>query len=96
MDSGDFAVEKPRPAALHAEEFSIYDNFLPAEEFGELAAYANDCNYHEVHEKGVRKVWRLHDGTPLQGETTYLPATPNPVAAGPRRVEAPPTGSWLG
>ena len=66
-----------RPTA-EAEEFAIYDDFLPADEFAALAAYANNCNYHEVHEKGVRKVWRLHDGTPLQGETTYMKAASKP------------------
>jgi hypothetical protein len=64
---------------VRAEEFAIYDEFLPPEEFSALARYANSSSYHEVHEKGVRKVWRLHDGSPLQGETSYLGADAKPV-----------------
>src|SRR5438270_799711 len=63
---------------VQAEEFAIYDDFLPEDDFAALAAFANVCNYHQVHEKGIRKVWRLHDGAPLQGETTYMKATAKP------------------
>jgi hypothetical protein len=60
--------------SVRAEEFAIYDDFLPQAEFSALARYANNSSYHEVHKNGVRKVWRLHDGSPLQGETAYLAA----------------------
>jgi Rps23 Pro-64 3,4-dihydroxylase Tpa1-like proline 4-hydroxylase len=57
-----------------AEEFAIYDEFLSLEELSALRRYANSSTYHSVHEKGVRKVWRLHDGSPLLGATSYLSA----------------------
>jgi hypothetical protein len=78
----ELADSAPREHApvltIRAEEFAIYDDFLPSDEFAALAAYANTSNYRVVHEKGVRKVWRLHDGSPLQGETTYLGADSKP------------------
>jgi hypothetical protein len=67
---------------VRTEQFAIYDEFLSADEFLALAHFANYSNYHEVHEKGVRKVWRLHDGCPLQGETSYLRADSNPTSEG--------------
>ncbi len=59
---------------MAVEEFAIYDDFLAPEQFAALARYANAANYRQVHATGVRKVWRLHDGAPLQGDTTYLSA----------------------
>jgi Rps23 Pro-64 3,4-dihydroxylase Tpa1-like proline 4-hydroxylase len=77
MDTRTMEIHAPR-LTIRAEEFAIYDNFLPESEFEALAAYGNYANYREVHEKRVRKVWRLHDGTPLQGETAYLQAVAKP------------------
>ena len=40
----------------------------------ELAAFCNAAEYQMVHRSKVRKVWRLHDGLPLQGQTvTWFP-----------------------
>jgi hypothetical protein len=66
-------VHCPR-LSVRAEEFAIYDDFLPGEAFKALATYANNSTYHQVHRNEVRKVWRLHDGLPLQGATAFLRA----------------------
>jgi len=71
----DSATSAHRPVLTAREgEFAIYDNFLSQAEFAALGSYANSSEYRHVHNEGVRKVWRLHDGSPLQGETTFLGA----------------------
>jgi hypothetical protein len=56
---------------LSNEQLMIYDDFLPKDLFESLLIHANNDAYAMVHRQEWRKVWRLGDGLPLQGTTTY-------------------------
>jgi len=56
---------------LSNQQLMIYDDFLPQETFEALLEHANSDSYAMVHREAWRKVWRLGDGLPLQGTTTY-------------------------
>src|SRR5436305_1643554 len=62
---------------LANEQIMIYDDFLPRETFETLLHHANKDNYGIVHREAWRKVWRLGDGLPLQGTTTYFRSDPS-------------------
>jgi Rps23 Pro-64 3,4-dihydroxylase Tpa1-like proline 4-hydroxylase len=54
---------------------------LPRQEFAALFSYLNSMEYHSVHARGWRKVWRLHDGDPLTSKPLWLyPDPPNTEA----------------
>lgn len=56
---------------LSNEQLLIYDDFLPQDLFESLLIHANNDEYGIVHRTAWRKVWRLGDGLPLQGTTSY-------------------------
>ena len=53
------------------EQFRIYDDFLPKNAFDALLHNATLDAYSIVHRDEWRKPWRLGDGMPLHGATTY-------------------------
>jgi 2-oxoglutarate-Fe(II)-dependent oxygenase superfamily protein len=67
--------DAPRPTiAFQSKTVLVYDDFLPTRIFDEIFAYCNSANYVSVHQDGWTKVWRLHDGEPLRGQTWYYAA----------------------
>ena len=56
---------------LASEQLRVYDDFLPQAEFEALLHHATADDYAIVHRHGWSKVWRLGDGLPLHGSTTY-------------------------
>jgi hypothetical protein len=94
MQIADQKAHCPR-LSVRAEEFAIYDDFLPQAEFSTLARYANNSGYHQVHQNGVRKVWRLHDGMPLQGQTAFLGAGAQDAAAASASTDKAPLDRFL-
>lgn len=62
---------------LANEQIMVYDDFLPQETFERLLHYATSEPYAIVHRDTWRKVWRLGDGLPLQGTTTYVRSDPS-------------------
>lgn len=56
---------------LSNDQLRVYDDFLQPEAFEALLPYANNERYAAIHREGWQKVWRLGDGFPLQGTTTY-------------------------
>jgi hypothetical protein len=61
---------------LATEQIRIYDDLLPQDAFEALLEYATLDDYTSVHRNTWRKVWRLGDGLPLQGTTTYFRPDP--------------------
>jgi hypothetical protein len=59
---------------LANEQIRIYDDFLPQEAFEALLHHATLDSYAIVHRDEWCKVWRLGDGLPLHGTTTYYRA----------------------
>jgi hypothetical protein len=53
------------------ERILIYDDFLPEDAAEALREHANSDRYSMVHREHVQKVWRLGDGFPMHGTTTY-------------------------
>jgi|tagenome__1003787_1003787.scaffolds.fasta_scaffold20885695_2 hypothetical protein len=67
----------------------VYDDVLPATDFDRLFVYLNAIEYTSVHAHTWRKVWRLHDGSPLTSQASWY--YPSGSADGP----AYPTGTAL-
>jgi hypothetical protein len=53
------------------EQVVVFDDVLPAEDFASLFRFLATLDYATVHRAGWRKVWRLYDGDPLRGPTTW-------------------------
>ncbi|MGE0492947.1 MAG: 2OG-Fe(II) oxygenase [Vulcanimicrobiota bacterium] len=47
--------------------FLVVDDFLPSSQFDRLAAYVDTEDYSFVQVDEWQRVWRLHDGRPLEG-----------------------------
>lgn len=78
---------------LSNEQLRVYDDFLAPEAFDALLPYTTGVTFGMVHREEWRKVWRLGDGLPLEGQTTYY----RPDAALYEEGEDPryPTGTAL-
>jgi hypothetical protein len=78
---------------LSNEQLVIYDDFLPQATIDALLDHVNRAPFSSVHETAVRKVWRLGDGMPLTGPTTYY----RPAGKRYARHERPrhPTGTAI-
>ena len=73
----------PQPPSEHqphrtfaSDQVIVIDNFLDKETLEKVHGYSASAQYHVVHERGWRKVWRPHDGYPLQGETVLCLQNP--------------------
>jgi 2OG-Fe(II) oxygenase superfamily len=65
--------------SLATEWCVVIDDFLPQRLFAEVLRFCNAADYAYVHGAKVQKVWRLHDGLPLRGETyRHQPAQGRP------------------
>jgi len=76
---------------LSTEQIRIYDDFLDPDAFKALLPHTTEDTFGIVHREEWRKVWRLGDGLPLEGTTTYY----RPDASGYDTDEDPryPTGT---
>lgn len=60
---------------LASGQLVVYDNVLSGKDFEGLLVYLNSIEYTSVHAGAWRKVWRLHDGSPLTSRAAwYHPA----------------------
>ena len=50
----------------------IYDDVLPQDVMDELFEYVNSHPFRVVHDGGWRRVWRIGDGLPLTGKSTFF------------------------
>jgi hypothetical protein len=67
------------------EHVVVFDDVLAEEEFAGLFRFLGTLDYASVHRAGWRKVWRLYDGDPLRGPTTwYRPGVVPKVGHGRR------------
>jgi hypothetical protein len=62
---------------LANEQVRVYDDLLPPADFDALLHHATSDNYAIVHRQGWQKAWRLGDGLPLHGSTTYYRPDPS-------------------
>ncbi|HEV2718642.1 MAG TPA: hypothetical protein VG323_01385 [Thermoanaerobaculia bacterium] len=60
-----------RTLTLSTEQVMVYDDVLPAETFDALLPHVTTLGFSVVHQDEWRKVWRLGDGMPLEGTTTF-------------------------
>jgi hypothetical protein len=61
---------------LANEQARIYDDFLSRDDFDALLPHLTGDSYAIVHREEWRKPWRLGDGLPLYGTTTYYRRNP--------------------
>jgi len=54
-----------------SDDVVVFDDVLPAGQFAALLRHLNGLDYTSVHARGWRKVWRLHDGSPLTGRAGW-------------------------
>jgi hypothetical protein len=59
--------DQRRRRVLFSQHLAVFDNFLKPDACRKVFAYCNEVRYQSVHEAGVQKVWRLHDGAPVEG-----------------------------
>lgn len=78
---------------LRSAQLAVVDDFLPADAFDEVFRYADQAPYKGVHDSGWRKVWRIGDGVPLQGPTSWFQSPSNPELNA-QSVEASPPGTY--
>lgn len=84
---------KHRPRKVfQSGQVMVYDDFLPPDTFRDLFSFCNASDFEIVHRTRWRKVWRLHDGLPLQGGTFYYQAAPRDPGSG---EPAYPTGTVM-
>jgi Rps23 Pro-64 3,4-dihydroxylase Tpa1-like proline 4-hydroxylase len=57
--------------SFESSQVIVVDNFLDEETFRQVLDYCGRAEYRNVHLPTVRKVWRVNDGSPLRGPTTY-------------------------
>lgn len=77
---------------LQTNQVIVFDDLLPQDKVDALLEYASKSSYQTVHARGVRKVWRLGDGSPLQGKTVYFHAT---STYGQEETPVYPTGTVM-
>jgi hypothetical protein len=65
----------------------VYDDVLAPRELATLFAHLNTLEYHSVHARSWRKVWRLYDGNPLTSKVSWL--YPEPPASPPDEPRYP-------
>ena len=66
----DFANSPPR-ITFQSGQIIVMDDFLDAGGFDRVLDYCGQVEYRSVHSNLRSKVWRIGDGVPLQGPTTY-------------------------
>jgi hypothetical protein len=74
------------------ELFTVIDEFLPPEEFRRVWLDVRSAEYRNVHAELHRSVFRLADGSPLEGSPAYSQVPPQGL---PGRACAYPTGRAL-
>jgi hypothetical protein len=85
------ASHEPR-VSIVTRTHAVIDDFLPPRVFDEVLAFCNRSDFRLVHATKVQKVWRLHDGFPLRGDTYRYDADPGTSPAASDRY---PIGTVL-
>ena len=74
--------QEHRPfVSFESSQVVVIDNFLNEESFCRVLDYCGRSEYRNVHSTNWRKVWRIGDGNPLQGDTVYWEKDPKPDRA---------------
>jgi hypothetical protein len=80
-------------------DIAVYDDVLSPDDFTSLFRYLNSVEYRSVHDRGWRKVWRLHDGNPLTSSAGWYYGTDQPRPPGessfPTGTPVDPVVAWI-
>jgi hypothetical protein len=57
--------------SFQSDQIIVLDDFLESATFSRVLDYCARAKYYHVHSRYWRKVWRINDGDPLQGGTTF-------------------------
>lgn len=72
-------ASEPR-LVLETEQVAVFDDFLDGPALRAVRKYANEAGYALAHVRRWRKIFRLHDGMPLQGPVSFFdPAAANRI-----------------
>ncbi len=77
--------------SMATESCIVVDDFLPEAAFADVFRFCNAADYTMVHAAKVQKVWRLHDGLPLRGDTFHYRTS----GSAPEDAHGYPTGTPL-